>query len=259
MTGIKWDYHTHTIYSRRNHGKGTIEENVQAAIQKGLQEIAISDHGPGHVVYGVKRGVVSEMRQEIQRLQERYPQIKIYLSVEANIINRSGALDVMGEEQSLFDFIMAGYHYGAFGQNPIHDTGLHVKNWTMDKFRTTTQGMKRENTELIVRAIYENPIKILTHPGDKCEIDVTEVARACSDRGTWMEVNNSHPHLTAEALAEAAKQDVTFVIGSDAHRPERVGGFQKALERIAASGIDKKRVINLYEYEESQMNRTGTE
>ena len=252
MIGIKWDYHTHTIYSRRNHGKGTIEENVQAAIQKGLQEIAISDHGPGHVVYGVMRGAIQEMRQEIQRLQGKYSQIKIHLSVEANIIDRSGALDVTKEEQPLFDFIMAGYHYGAFGQNPVRDAGLHIKNWTMDKFRTTTQGMRRENTELIIKAIYENPIKILTHPGDKSEIDITEVAKACSDRGTWMEVNNSHPHLSVEALAEAAEQDVTFVIGSDAHRPERVGSFQNALGRIEASGIDKKRVVNLYGYGESQ-------
>lgn len=246
MTGIKWDYHTHTIYSRRNHGKGTIEENVRAAIDKGLEEIAISDHGPGHIGYGVKRSAIHEMRQEIQRLQSLYPQIKIHLAVEANIINRSGALDVTKEEQPLFDFLMAGYHYGAFGKNPVHDARIHAANWTMDKFRTTTQGMKNENTQLTIKAILENPVKILTHPGAKFEIDVTEVAKVCSQRGTWMEVNNSHPYLTVETLAEAAQQDVTFVIGSDAHRPERVGNFQRALERIEASGIDKNRVINLY-------------
>lgn len=46
------DYHTHTIYS---HGSGTIEDNVKAAINKGLKEIAICDHGPGHYLYGVKK------------------------------------------------------------------------------------------------------------------------------------------------------------------------------------------------------------
>ena len=53
------DYHTHTIFS---HGKGTIEDNVQSAISKGLKEIAISDHGPGHLTYGVKRNSVPVMR-----------------------------------------------------------------------------------------------------------------------------------------------------------------------------------------------------
>ncbi|WDC83585.1 PHP domain-containing protein [Caloramator sp. mosi_1] len=46
MIKIIGDYHTHTIYS---HGKGTIEDNVKAAINKGLKEIVISDHGPGHM------------------------------------------------------------------------------------------------------------------------------------------------------------------------------------------------------------------
>ena len=46
------DYHTHTLYS---HGKGTIQQNVEAAQRKGLKEIAITDHGPGHILYGVKR------------------------------------------------------------------------------------------------------------------------------------------------------------------------------------------------------------
>ena len=44
------DYHTHTIYScgnneNRRHAKGTIEENVLAAIDKGLEVIGISEHG----------------------------------------------------------------------------------------------------------------------------------------------------------------------------------------------------------------------
>ena len=44
------DYHTHTVYS---HGKSTIEENVLEAMEKGLKTIAIAEHGPGHVFYGV--------------------------------------------------------------------------------------------------------------------------------------------------------------------------------------------------------------
>ena len=39
---INYDLHTHTIYS---HGKGTIEENAQAAKEKGLEGIAITGKG----------------------------------------------------------------------------------------------------------------------------------------------------------------------------------------------------------------------
>ena len=41
-----FDWHTHTVYS---HGKGTIEDNVRIAHERGLREIAITDHGPGHL------------------------------------------------------------------------------------------------------------------------------------------------------------------------------------------------------------------
>ena len=47
-----YDLHTHTIFS---HGKGTIEQNVRAALDRGLTHIAITDHGPGHLFYGMKR------------------------------------------------------------------------------------------------------------------------------------------------------------------------------------------------------------
>lgn len=43
---ITADYHTHTNYS---HGKGTPEENVLAAIEKGLRRIAISEHAGAHL------------------------------------------------------------------------------------------------------------------------------------------------------------------------------------------------------------------
>ena len=46
-----FDYHTHTTFS---HGKGSIEDNVKAAVAAGLSGIAITDHGPGHLTYGVK-------------------------------------------------------------------------------------------------------------------------------------------------------------------------------------------------------------
>ena len=49
------DYHTHTKYSRHGHGKGTIEENVRVAFEKGLRQVGISDHGFNQKMYGVRR------------------------------------------------------------------------------------------------------------------------------------------------------------------------------------------------------------
>ena len=50
---LSGDYHTHTKYSRHNHGKGTIEEQVKAAVEKGLAQVAITDHGFNQVLYAM--------------------------------------------------------------------------------------------------------------------------------------------------------------------------------------------------------------
>ena len=85
------DYHTHTIYS---HGKGTIEDNVKVAISKGIETIGISDHGYGHLTYGIKRDDILRMREEIDKLNEKYKnQINILLGVECNILDHKGNID----------------------------------------------------------------------------------------------------------------------------------------------------------------------
>ena len=86
------DYHTHTIYS---HGKGTIEENVKAAIDKNIPVIGISDHGYGHAIFGVDRKNLYKMKDEVDFLNEKYKdKIKILLGVECNILDKYGVVSI---------------------------------------------------------------------------------------------------------------------------------------------------------------------
>ena len=105
------------------------------------------------------------------------------------------------------------------------------------------------NTEMSVRAIYENRLKILTHPGDKGPFDIREIAAACSDTGTWMEISTHHRNLTVEQIKEAAHTDAVFVISSDAHVPHRVGTFEGGLERAFEAGLDPERIVNIKKVE----------
>lgn len=240
---LSYDIHTHTVFS---HGKGSIEDNVRAAVSRGLKIVGISDHGPGHVTYGVKRRNISVMRGEVERLKPLYPEIEILLGVEANIINPSGRLDVTGDELEQMDYLLAGYHYGVFGENPLLSLGIHARNLVLSGlFHRSTKKQAALNTELAVRAIYENEIKILTHPGDKGAFDIGEIALACADRGTLMEISTWHKWLTVEGIRQAAKTDALFVISSDAHTPERIGDCQGAVDRIMEAGLDFERVVNL--------------
>ena len=88
-------------------------------MEKGRESIGIADHGPGHLTYGVKRENFPVMRKEVERLKPLYPQIQLKLCVEANIMNPSGRLDTGKEEERWLDAVLAGYHYGIFGEAPV--------------------------------------------------------------------------------------------------------------------------------------------
>lgn len=247
---LTFDIHTHTIFSHGNHGKGTIEENVKAAAEKGLKAIGISDHGPGHISYGILRKNFPVMRAEVERLKPLYPQIKIYLGVEANIINVSGHLDVTAEEVKQLDYVLAGYHYGVFGEQPLKAILTHGNNFLYNKLGKASAAQKRFNTEMTVKALYENDIKILTHPGDKGAFDIDELAKACADTDTWMEISTWHKCLTVEDIKTAAKYDVKFIISSDAHTPDRIGDCAGGIKRAKEAGLDLGRIVNLQRAED---------
>lgn len=232
-----YDHHTHTIYS---HGKGTVEDNVRVAAQKGLKSIAITDHGPGHLTYGFDMKKVPEIREEIARLKPLYPDVEILLGIEANTRRTAPFLDLTKEDKAQFDIILAGYHYGLTRAGCLPNwIGSHTGLFGGDST------LKVKNTSMILDALYENHIDVLTHPGDKGPFDIEDIARACADTGTLMEINMKHAHLTAEEIRLAARFDVKFIIGSDAHVPEKVGSYKESLARAFEAGLDPERIVNI--------------
>lgn len=242
---MTYDLHTHTIYS---HGKGTIRDNVLAALDRGLSKIAITDHGPGHLTYGMKRSSIPKMRIEIESLNKEFPQIETCLSVEANIINKGSYLDVTPSEFSQYDFVIGGYHYGVFNgyciSNFLNDRKMKKSELDLVNSKSTKK-LRIRNTDMAIRCIYENDLKILTHPGDKGPFDILELAKACDERGTLMEISTWHAHLTVDEIKKAALTDVGFIISSDAHHPSRVGDFEGGLDRAIEAGIDLSRIVNI--------------
>lgn len=51
--------------------------------------------------------------------------------------------------------------------------------------------------------------------------------------------------MTAEEIRIASKEDVSFIINSDAHRSDKVGDFELALERALDAGLDYRRIVNI--------------
>lgn len=238
------DYHTHTLYS---HGKGSIQQNVDAAITRGLREIAIADHGPRHFLYGIKLKDLDRMREEIDSINRSSNKIKVKLGLEANIISTDGKLDIDEEIFKKLDILLAGYHFGALPANIGQGLKIHGRNYLARHFTSVDRKARVINTQAVVEAIYNNRIDILTHPGAKANIDTREVARAAAARGTALEINSSHGHLTVEYIKVAMKEGVKFVISSDAHRPEAVGRMESGINRAIEAKLSIDQIINAEE------------
>lgn len=227
---------------------GDIEDNWKAAKDAGMEVLGIADHGPGHIGFGISRKHLPEMRAKIEAVNARAQQEggpRVQLGVEANIINPDGELDMTPAELAQLDFVIAGYHFGTIGKAPVRAGLMHAAGFVYSHTGRSAARQRDYNTRLVVEAVKHNPIKILSHPGAKADFDISAIARVCEEYGTWMEINNRHGCLTVEGIRQAAKYDVTFIIGSDAHIPGDVGHYDEALGRAIEAGLDLSRIVNL--------------
>ena len=241
---ITFDLHTHTTYS---HGKGSIADNAAMAAGLGLKRLGISDHGPGSITYGIKMDRIPDMRRDIEEASKLFPGLEISLGVEANTANADGSLDISKEDQQLFDYIIAGYHYSYLGKKPFTGIGIVLGGWAHERGFTTSQHARIRNTDFIVNSLYANDIYILSHPGDKADFDIDAIAKACEETDTIMEINHRHHCLTVDGIKTAMKYNVRFILSSDAHTPGAVGNVENAWDRVVKAGLEPSRIINLRE------------
>lgn len=239
------DYHTHTVYSKVGpyyHGKGQIADNARAAALLGLEELAITDHGPADL-YGLRMRRLEAARADVEEARRMFPQLMILLGIEADLKDTENGLDITTAETQRFDIVNAGYHVsvpGCRAPESIISMRIGAPSGSMEKLRAY-------NTGLAIRALYSNRIKVLTHPGDKGPFDMRELCRACEETGTLMEISSRHSHMTAEELRLSFDYDVRYVISSDAHKPSQVGLFEIGLKRALEAGVPIDRIVNIVE------------
>lgn len=247
------DYHTHTIYSWKKgpspkHAKGTIRENVQKAYEKGLKEIAITEHGPGHAVYGVNRNYLKEMREEIDRLNDEYNSLglKILMGLESNIIGLDGKLDINDEDLKYLDILLMGYHYGATPNGLADGLGLYFLNPVSKLFTIGREKALDLNTKAYLRAMNNYDIDIITHPGSKAPIHIEEIAREAVKTDTILEISTKHSELSIESLNKIKHiEGVKYILNSDAHKPEDVGNVGVGMEKVLESKLNISKIVNV--------------
>ncbi len=237
MYKLTEDYHVHTIYSD---GKSTAEENVKQAIKMGLTTIGISDHCFNHRSAGINREDVAKLREEITMLQAKYPEIKILMGIEANLLNLKGELDLSRDDIKLFDYIIFGIHYLTFGKGVKGSLIFNIKN----KFFHTKRHIEKV-TDAYIKAMEMYPVKIVVHPNYVVPVNVARLCESASKLGVLVEFNGKRTTFSPEQVAELKASKAQFVIGSDAHHFSRVAEFSIPLKFIQDNQIPLDRIVNL--------------
>ncbi len=244
MLKLLYDPHTHTDYS---HGVNTIEEMVISAIDAGMKEIHITEHGNFHFyARKITKQRYLQMKETIEALREKYPQIKIIFGIEANIVSLDGDLDFSPEEMKMFDVVNMGFHVMCRMKNIRSYINIHL--WYLLGYKLKIKYFRKFSqkyaTIAMINALEKYDVNMITHPMSNYRVDLKKVAEVCERTGTILEVNNSRCKLSLEELSSIRDMDIKVAAGSDAHKKENVGHCEKALEIIEKSGIDISKVIN---------------
>lgn len=217
------DLHVHTVAS--GHAYSTILEITRAAEARGLEMVAITDHGPDmpggpHLYHFGNLNVVPSVLSGVRVLK----------GVEANIINRQGGLDMPERYLRILDIVLAGLHSVC-----------------------TPLGTREENTQAMIEAMHNPFVDIIVHPGNpEYPVNYEEVVKASVETGVALEINNSSllgsrkgsTPFCQDIAKMAAKYGCLLVIGSDCHFALDVGRFETAIALCKAAGVEEKQIIN---------------
>ena len=234
------DYHTHTIYSD---GKSTIEENVRSAVNKGLKQIAITDHSFSHMANGISRDGYKEQTETIKELREKY-NIDILHGVETNLTSLDGDIDVFPDERKDFDILVLGYHYS---YRP-----LSFKNffnfWLPCFLGVNTKKRIALNTQAYINAIRKNDIDIVAHLNYRVKVDPVAIAMVAKENNTYIELNTRHAEeLSDEQLQAMVKTGVKFIVNTDSHFYENIAKPNRVFAIIEKLKIPTEQIVNMHD------------
>lgn len=237
------DYHTHTTYS---HGKNSVSENAFSALEKGLKEVGITDHGFSHPAFGLKKRKLELLKRDCIEAQEKCD-IKVLCGIESNIIGEDGTCDLKEKNYDDFDLFIAGIHkFVMYKFNTAIKLFVPNQFNSMLKINNVPKSLIKENTKTYINVIKNNPVDIISHLNFCCFADAVEVAKACADYGTYLELNSKKTHLSNQELIDICdKTEVRFVVDSDAHSKERVGEISLVENILDKISFDKSRIDNI--------------
>lgn len=220
------DLHCHTTWSD---GTLTIREAAEFARRLGAKALGISDHsGSLRVANGLRPADVLAQWEEIDRVQEELPDLRILKGTECDIL-RDGTLDHPEHLLTGFDYVIGSLHSQL--KLPL-----------------------REQTERVLAALEQPHLTILGHPTTAvpgrrapANLDLGRVFEKAAERGVALEVNGNPGRLDLPVplIRKALDAGCRLSLGSDGHSASEMLSLEAARRMAHEAGATEDDLVNL--------------
>ncbi|WP_248896755.1 helix-hairpin-helix domain-containing protein [Haloplanus halobius] len=216
---LRGDLQVHTDYSDGSH---TVREMAQAADDRGLEYVVITDHGPETVAGGVDGDALADQQADIAAVNDDDAiDVTVLHGVEANVT--ADGLDIDDDWLERLDLVVAGVH------TPPDDP-----------------------TDRLVEAVESAPIDVLAHPTNRLlmerggiDYDLDRVVDAAAANDVALEINAQPERLDLDWRAVKRHRDaVDFVVSTDAHATEELDYLHLGVAQARRGWCEASDVLN---------------
>ena len=215
-------------------GSASIEDMTKAALDFGLEYIAITDHTKSLAMTGgADEKKLLRQVKAIDKLNKKLNGKPHVLSgAEVNIM-KDGSLDIKDEVLAQLDVVGAAVH---------------------SYFKLT----KKQMTDRIRRAMRNPHVDILFHPTGRLiqkrpayELDIDAVIRVAKQTGTVLEIDAAYDRLDLKDvyIKKAVDAGVKLAIDTDAHDPSHFAFLRYGIGQARRGWAKKSDIINAWPME----------
>jgi len=225
FSDVRGDLHMHTTESD---GRATLAEMAEAARERGLAYIAITDHSKSlAMTNGLDEKRAVAFAHQVREMDQRELGLRVFSGLECDIM-RDGAMDLSNDALAELDWVVGSVH-SYMNLEPA------------------------EMTDRLLRALECPHLRAIGHPTgrillhrDAFPFDFEVVAAEAARRNVYMEINASPERLdlSATLIRTAKAKGCKFVISTDAHHPKHLANMSYGVRMARRGWLEAGDILN---------------
>ena len=225
LSQMRGDLHMHTTESD---GRATLAEMAQAARERGLDYIAITDHSKSlAMTNGLDEKRAVAFAQQVREMNQKELGLRVFSGLECDIM-RDGAMDLSNDALAELDWVVGSVH-SYMNLEPA------------------------EMTDRLLRALECPSLRAIGHPTgrillhrDPFPFDFDAVAVEAARRNVYLEINASPERLdlSATLIRTAKAKGCKFVVSTDAHHPKHLANMNYGVRMARRGWLEAGDILN---------------